>query len=486
MNYKSFIFAITLVLFALTINAATTSTTGDITYYAYISNLSTPHYLPSIINPGDVVSMSIDISNISNSVSMDNLNVELNIGNNFTGTDLNQNIGTIAYGDSKTAIFTFNVNSDVVPGYYPGTLKLTYLNNGQLITEQKSLTIPISNTQKKLDVSITPNVINPGNKTDINFEIRNLSNIPVSNIYVSWSESSGLILPLGTDNQKYISVIAPNSTVNIPMIVASDPNITPGVYSLDLNISYSSSLGTTNQTSKVGLIVGGGTDFELSAEMQASGVLALSIANVGSNKAGAVVVKIPRQPGITVSGTNTAILGNINIGDFTLANFQLKTALDNNSTTGSNFQPNASTTQKTPRPDMNKDFNIGNGNRSNSLVLEIDYTDTTGVRQITQKTIQLNSTTTSNGLTKTNASSTSTFPTIPVVLLVIVIGLGALYNQFKAKNSWSGFAGYALLILVLYLISIYLFSSDMVSLIVVTIVSLLLLLWIFRSKKDKK
>jgi hypothetical protein len=476
MNYKIFLIPLVLTLMLFTFGLVKAESTG-ISDYAYLTEIGTPTFLPTTISAGDIVSLAINIRNKGSIVPIENLNVTLNIGDQFEGIDLNQTISNILPSGTKTAIFKFKVKEDVVAGYYPATLELNYIRSGDLVSEKSQLTITVSNVDKRLDLSITPTTINPGNETLMTFSLQNLTGANVSNVSLTWEESTGLILPLGSDNKKNISLIESNKTGTITTNIASDPNITPGIYLIDINISYTGINGTQIQESKIGLIVGGKTDFEISAEMQSSGLLSLSIANIGSNNAGAVVIKIPKQPGVNVNGTNTAILGNIDIGDFTLANFQVKSAMDINSTIAN---PQTNATNK--KPDMNTSA-FSKTNRPNSIVLEIDYTDTTGTRQITQKTIQLSlAATIVNPLA---ARSTSSSSTIPIIILIIILGLGVIYNKYKAKKEWKSFCYYSIAIIVLFLIAIYLFSSSTTSIIILSILSILLYGWYFFKSKGK-
>jgi hypothetical protein len=72
----------------------------------------------------------------------------------------------------------------------------------------------------------------------------------------------------------------------------------------------------------IGVGVAGITDFELSY-LESGGSFLLSVSNVGVNPAKAVSVEIPPQNGFSVSGSSTQVIGNLNSGDYTSANFQV-------------------------------------------------------------------------------------------------------------------------------------------------------------------
>ena len=306
--------------------------------------------------------------------------------------------------------------------------------------------------------------------------------VNISNIAFSWAESNNLVLPLGTDNKRYISLISPNTEEKISFTVTADPNIATGIYPLDITMTFNDSNGTRTQTSRVGLIVGGATDFEISADNQASGQLSVSIANIGSNNASAVVVKIPQQQGITVTGSSIAILGNLNKGDYTIASFQVQTAgTQGFSTRDQNqgqqgFPGGQQTTQGT-------DAQLQKGPAG--ITIQIDYTDTTGERQSVQKIIQLNPSASSTGTIAQNfrnRQGNNSLSFLPWALLAIFAIGGIAFNKFKAKKAWKMLAIVIAIIAVLFLAAIFLLNADIAATTIAAIASIILLVFFFRSE----
>lgn len=455
-------------LLTLVILAQTVCAVSDFSYLIEIEDTS---FLPSTIHAGDTVSLAVDVHDRGTVVSIEDLNGVLDIGNLFEAIDLEDNIPLIKPGSTKTLVFKFKVRENTLPGYYPVFLTMNYVRNDGLVRETQSINVPVSHSGKNLEVTIEPKVINPGNQTEVTFSIKNIAGTMISNIAFYWDEENDLVLPLGSDNKRYVSELESNEEIALNYTVAADPNIEPGIYPLDVTLSFTDFNGTQTQTSEVGLIVGGGTDFEVSAEMLNTGQLSISIANVGSNNAGAVVAKIPNQEGIRINGSSTAILGNLNKGDFTLANFEMRST---------DFMQRQQPTQDT-QPS-------GFGNARN-LLLEINYTDTTGERHSVQKTIELNQSFSgtqdasmmSSGLRGRMRQSTD-YSLIAWILLVSFVGGGFALNKFKAGNSnWKKLWAILAAILVLFLITIFLLNSDIAVLAIVSIVSLALLAWFFQK-----
>ncbi|MFH1545061.1 MAG: hypothetical protein ABIE23_03170 [archaeon] len=442
---------------------------------AFLIEVSGTSFLPSTIHAGDVVSLVVDIENKGTVTPIVNLEAFLDVSDQIEPIDLNDSVDSVKAGSTKTLIFKFRVKEDTLPGYYPLFLTMNYQRGDveESITQSQSILVPVSETEKNLDVRLEPKVINPGNQTELFFTIKNIGGTAVSNISFSWKEKNDLVLPLGSDNKRYVSVLQPNQEAKVSYIVAADPNITTGIYPLDINMAFTDVSGIRTQKSQVGLIIGGATDFEVSAEIMNTGQLSISIANIGSNNAGAVVVRIPKQEGITISGSNTAILGNLNKGDFTLANFQMRTTSLQGDTSGFGGRQGM---QQNPQ-----DSNAFEGIReARTLLLGIDYTDTTGERQSIQKQVQLtpaSSDTQLSGLKKTSANE---FAFASWILLVLIVGGAIAFNKFKAGNKeWKKLSKILAVIAILFLAVIFLLGSDLIAVLAVSVVSLFLLAWFF-------
>lgn len=439
----------------------------------YLTEITSTSFLPTEIRAGDTVSMAVDIKNRGSTLSISDLKGELDTGNQFEAIKASDEISVLAAGATKTLVFKFKAKTDTLPGYYPVFLTMNYTRNSEEVMETQSIFVPVSKTDKNIDVTLKPSVINPGKQTELVFTLKNVGGTPASNISFSWEEANDLVLPLGSDNKRYASVLQAGNEAQLFYNVAADPNITPGIYPLDITMTFTDVNGTKTQVSQVGLIVGGTTDFEVSAETLSGGQLSVSIANIGSNNAGAVVVRIPQQPSARVSGNNVAILGNLNKGDFTLANFEVQSQ-------PFSFDQNNSENQ---RDQFRRTSN------ANNLMIEIDYTDTTGERQSVQKTIELApsfSATSENAVAGAGGfrQRANPFSLAPWILMVLIVGGAIVFNKFKAKNSdWKKLGKILVISVALFLVVVFLLDSNFVATIIAGIISVGLLAWFFLKKK---
>jgi hypothetical protein len=377
-------FFVLLVLSLFFISTVSAETTGD---YLYLANYDAVSFIPEVIDTGDVVSMTVDIENMGTLIDIIDLEAELLLDDSLEGIKTTYTISEINAGSTKKLVFEFKVNENAQPGNYVSTLNLTYDRLGEEVFQQEEIIIPIIKTAKKVDIVVSPSVVSPGSKETLTFTITNLTNEPITNLSFTWDEANDLVLPLGSDNKRFVSFIGEKQSVEIEYVVAADPNIITGIYPLTATTTMNDNNGVTTQESTIGLIVGGTTDFEISVDTTES-LLSINIANIGTNNAESVIVKILGE-GISTKN-NTEIVGNLDRGDYTIASFEI--------------------TKITAK----------------EATIEIDYTDTTGERQTITKTIQLNNTIENTGTRGNEAAGNfkgKTRQQLPITELVVLVGI---------------------------------------------------------------
>lgn len=157
------------------------------------------------------------------------------------------------------------------------------------------------------------------------------------------------------------------------------------------------------------------TDFDLVVQDSTSSEISLAIANIGKNTANSMIVRIPEQEGFRVTGTNGQMVGNLDSGDYTITSFSL----------------------------------VSVGRNPGNLKVQIDYTDSIGVRRSVLKEVQFNSQSSGNmtagnlsigaygnfqrgNFSNTNTNKNTKWYIMTGVLLVILIGL-FIYSKRKKK-----------------------------------------------------
>ena len=325
---------------------------------------------PTPARAGDTVELRLRIENTGGG-TVQNLELEIQQDYPFAVIDgpALQKIGTLyAYQTGKNYINTqyrLRIDKDAVKGKHELKVKYRY-DGGEWITS--TFNIDVTSKEFAQIIYVDKAKIEPGKETEMKFTITNIGNAPLQNMVFSWSEANGVVLPVYSDDTKYIKYLDVGDSAELKYTVVADVNAQPGLYQLDLNLKYESLTNTTSTVikTKAGIFVGGETDFDVAFSESTQGQTSLSVANTGNNPALSVSVRIPEQSNFRVTGSNSAIIGNLDKGDYTIVSFQM--ASGSNSTRAN---PRAGPTQMPNR----------------NLKVLVDYTDTTGERHSIEKSV---------------------------------------------------------------------------------------------------
>ncbi len=327
--------------------------------------------------------------------------------------------------DAATVKLRLKVASDAPEGTYKLDI-VTTDSTGTTITTK--LNIEVRGKEYAQIVAISKSNIDFATEEQLDFLVTNTGSSPLKNMQISWVDPTGTILPVYSDNTKYISYLAANQSVTVSYIVMANINANPGLYQLDITLKaedYNSNITTISTTA--GLFVGCKTDFDVAFSESSNGETSLSVANVGNNEAYSVKVSIPEQAGYTVSGSSSSIVGNLEKGDYTIASFAVsQQGTGNLSRYSSRLVGNsslvsaASTTAST----------------NYDLKVLIQYTDSMGQRDRIEKFVHIsqNSTaTTAASYSGARNQSTSSSNYLYIVLLIAIIGAGYVV-YYRRKN----------------------------------------------------
>jgi hypothetical protein len=389
---------------------------------APVISITLARYDPYPAQPGSYVNLWISVEN-QGGVDASNVTVELVPEYPFSldpGVNPTNQIGKLSASDSVLLQYKIRVDENAVSG--TNELKVRYQTSTGNTWAIETLDLYVLG-KSKIDVSdVSTTTLEPGKPTEITFTLENAGGSMIRDLTFSWTQADDLILPVGSDNKMYINNLGIGEKTGVTFIMTTSPDTTPGVYPLTLTMSYADGNGTSTATSEIGFIVGGTTDFDISAE-GSSGQVSLSIANIGANNADSVMVQIPDQQSYSATGASSTILGNLNRGDYTTATFQISSRIQRNATAGGG--------------------GFGQIPASNqSLLVRIYYTDTTGQRQSIEKQVSLPSGTFSgSSSTTTNTYSQRVQSNGQGLMYIIIgtVGIAALagfflYRQRKKKK----------------------------------------------------
>lgn len=309
---------------------------------------------PSPAVAGEIVEVRLGIENIGNE-HLTNPTITFIPNYPFetvSGEELTQTINSLVPNqdeeDMQIIKFNIRVSKDAAEGYHGLTIDYEY--EGSKGT--KEIPIEIKGSESAEIIYIDKTVLIPGKEESLKFIINNVGNSPITDLTFSWINSDKIILPVGSDNTKYVSIIEAGENAEMDYKVIADTNSNSGLYELNLKLEYETSGGSRTIETIAGMYVGGGTDFEIAFSDSENGETSFTVANIGSNDASSVSVKIPSQEGWTSTGSNSQIIGNLNKGDYTIASF-------------------------------------GINGKSKIILVEIDYTDTKGERLTVSKEIPI-------------------------------------------------------------------------------------------------
>ncbi len=361
---------------------------------------------------GDIVEVRISINNYGDTVN--DLSITLNPQYPFEmvpGEEALQTIATLKSGQEGDNVqiikYKIRVDSQASAGTYD--LDLSYHKSGTNAIFHKILSIDVKSKASSVGIGIDTTTLIPGKITDIIYTITNDGSSPLRDVKFTWANSDNIILPVGSDNSRYLKNLEVGESQKLNFQVVADTNADAGLYKMDLTLTYDDSLTNTEQTvsTLAGIYVGGGTDFEVAYAESSTTDISFNIANVGSNPANSVTINIPRQQGWTITGSTTAIIGNLNQGDYTVASFNLQ----------------SSTTNKT------------RAKTGNTVKIKIMYTNTMGTRLTVEKQIEINAKTGASYPAMDKFSRTKSQPNFfQQYMWQIVIFVAAIIGYFMYTN----------------------------------------------------
>ncbi|NJD53070.1 MAG: hypothetical protein FIB07_09415 [Candidatus Methanoperedens sp.] len=286
------------------------------------------------VYPGDTVFVWVPINNIGYGTSMVDTVVKLVPANNATEKtihvlDTEVSLGNMDdWNDMRTASFKVHIDQNTLEGEYEFTVYVTTKDkeSDRITTVAlKDRILVIKGTPIVTLSNTSISAIAPGSTNEVILKFKNEGSGVARNLYVDINTGSEHLASVfsitGSGTRFFLGSLKPGEEAKIKFDMIVDSQAQTGVYNIPIKIS-----GINYSVSdSIGLGVAGITDFELSYQESGSSFL-LSVSNIGVNPAKAVSVEIPPQNSFSVSGSNTQVIGNLNSGDYTSANFQVSQA----------------------------------------------------------------------------------------------------------------------------------------------------------------
>ncbi len=372
---------------------------------------------PEPARSGDTVNLNIKIENIGGK-DAENVKVELlpEFPFSFTSDESVSNvIGKLPNyptdANFKIIKYKLLISKEAIDKTYEVKFRYTQ-DNGKDWTVAR-FPVKITSTEFAQIIQVDKTKINPGEETPLLFTIHNIGKAPLTNLIFTWNEKDKVILPVGTDNTRYIPYLGIGESAKLEYTVVANPSAERGLYNLNLELDFDGTNTTGSaQSSKIitnaGILIGGSTDFDVALADSSGGKTSFSIANTGKNDAASVSMKIPEQKGFSSRGGSAVIIGNLNKGDFTIVSFQIS-----------------------PTMPIQKD-------ETRSLLMNVSFTDSFGERHTLEKSIDMkvsqvflqNATASSFSGNRVQNSSNTTW----IILIALIIAIVSFYIIVKNKK----------------------------------------------------
>ena len=392
---------------------------------------------PDAARPGEPVELTLSVQNIGNKDLKD---IAVAVAPKYpfsqvSGEPLQRSISYLNARQDKNDAgilkFKLMIDSNASEGTYDLDITTTAKESGSSskpITTTKTIQLEVKGKEYAQIVTINKANIDVGKEEPLEFIVTNTGNSPLKNMVVSWKDPKGVILPVYSDNTKYIKYLEPNQSIKVDYSVMADVNANPGLYTLGINLNFENYESKTKSIqTTAGLFVGGATDFDVSFSESSQGQTSFSVANVGNNMAYAVKVSIPEQKGYRVMGSPSTIVGNLQKGDYTIASFNFTSAQPTGEISGTAYGT------------ANSTYAAGNNSTSTSgdnspLKIWIEYTDAKGERIKVDKDVAVQMSAFTEFDTEGRSGARSNSSGMIYLLVFVIAGAGVfIYHRRKQR-----------------------------------------------------
>ncbi|MCW1296404.1 MAG: hypothetical protein OH319_01850 [Candidatus Parvarchaeota archaeon] len=286
----------------------------------------------SSLSAGQEGLFNVIIANAGNAIAK-NLNVTI------YDSEINKynliSLGDLGISSSQTATFKFNIPSNMSAGIYKTRLNVSYMWNDTLYSLERFIYVTVipNIIFQVRDYTSTPEDFGIGDLVDIKLGIANVGSDAAKDVVITWAKNSSTFVPIG-GNSLYMSEFEGKITRYIYIKLFVSKNIQPGVYPLDITITYKDSTGaqyTTNHV--VGLKVSTKSKIDVSLDSFSpqfpvqGGKLEMSIrvTNLGPNDVESLAVRIEPPEKFRIVGSDEVYIGSLKSDDFDTAVFNFNT-----------------------------------------------------------------------------------------------------------------------------------------------------------------
>jgi len=237
--------------------------------------------------------------------------------------------------ESKEALLNFRVRvaDSAVEGTYYLDFTCKNIDTGQVNTVQFKISIKAKAATVNIEsVTSNPGTIRPGQKATLNVFVNSASPNYLRDFKISLGVGTDALpfAVIGGTNEKLVSEIAPQQSVNFSFELMAYPSADSGVYKLPITITYSDKLGQSYSiTQSSGLVIGSEPNLELAAESSevsragSTGKVIFRVMNRGLVNVKTLRLEIQPSKDYVILSAPSQFIGSINADDFETAEFRI-------------------------------------------------------------------------------------------------------------------------------------------------------------------
>ncbi len=261
----------------------------------------------------------------------------------------------------QTQKVKLKINSDTKAGDYDLIIKEI---RGSTIKEH-SITVSVASNNNVEIININKYSLSPGSLEEFSFTIKNVGSTDLRNIEFSLEDVDEVILPVTGDNKVFIKELGVDEEQEVSFLLSASSAVSADLYKIDITLTYEDveTSEITTETSNAGIYVGGETSFDIILDEISDNEYIFTIANIGSNDASSVKVGLPDSSTWIATQKRAEIIGDLNKGDYTTLSFEFSKSME-------------------------------------KLILQVDYTDTSGTRVFSLQEIVIPETNTLTNMTR--------------------------------------------------------------------------------------
>src|SRR4030042_63293 len=305
------------------------------TYAAAAGSVTlTSQVLDSTVRPGGETTVFLTLANPSTTASVGSVKLSISPGPYIKPSTNDIEIGGLDISSSQQTSLTIKVYSNAVST----TSYIKFTVSYYVGTTQYESTINVPVTIKRIpilqvtDVQYMPEIIEPGNRVDLYFNLKNEGDGPAKDIRIVMNQTTEKFI-VELSPEIFIDSIGSKESASVSFDIVVDPSIEIGTYTIPITLIYLDETKNTNYTfvKYIGLTVSGKYNFIVTPTQSAAapgkgGNVDVQISNAGTQEALYLNLKILSSDPIIEVNPSTVYIGNLKSDDYDTEKFTFKVA----------------------------------------------------------------------------------------------------------------------------------------------------------------